>query len=189
MKWTAKAGANFGAGMRMRNNHLIHRAAFRGDWQMKLRREGQIIWEVEYKNIITNEGLNHILDVELSGATQVTTWYIGLVSGATPTFAAADVMNSHAGWTEFTSYSEANRVTWVDNGVSSQSVSNSGGNVATFTMSGGGTIGGAFLVSENTKGGTTGVLYAEGDFATDRTVVTSDVLEVTATFSSADDGA
>jgi hypothetical protein len=47
------------------------------------------------------------------------------------------------------------------------------------------TVGGAFLVSDNTKGGSTGVLFSAADFQSpgDRVVVNGDTLSVTYTFS------
>lgn len=136
-------------------------------------------------NLVTNEGLDHLLDVTLSNATQVSTWYVGLIDGS-PTIAAGDTMSSHAGWTEITAYDEANRVTWTDGGVSGQSVDNSGA-TATFTISTNSTtVGGAFLVSNNTKGGSTGTLYAAGAFsAGDKSLDDGDTLDVTATFTTA----
>jgi hypothetical protein len=46
-------------------------------------------------------------------------------------------------------------------------------------------VGGAFLTSNNTKGGTTGTLFSAVDFSApgDRSVVSGDTLTVTYTFS------
>jgi len=56
---------------------------------------------------------------------------------------------------------------------------------ATFSINATATIGGAFLTSNNTKGGTTGILFSASDFAApgDRSVVSGDTLSVTYTFS------
>jgi hypothetical protein len=56
---------------------------------------------------------------------------------------------------------------------------------AVFNINGTTTVGGAFLTSENTKGGTTGTLFSAADFGSpgDRSVVNSDTLSVTYTFS------
>jgi hypothetical protein len=81
-------------------------------------------WADTIDNIVVNAGLNHILDVVLSGGTQITTWYLGLLS-ATPTVAAGDTMASHGGWTEITAYDEAVRQTFVEAGASGQCLSNS----------------------------------------------------------------
>lgn len=157
-----------------------------GRWQITCRdKHGNIKWTDVIENLVTNAGLNYLLDAGLSGGSQVTTWYVGLTDG-TPTVAAADTMASHAGWTEVTAYDEATRVVWTDGGVSNQSVSNAG-SAAEFTISANSTtVGGAFLVSDSTKGGTTGTLYAVGAFsAGDKSLDDDDVLTVTATFTAA----
>jgi len=157
-----------------------------GRWQITCRdKHGNLKWTDVIENLVTNAGLNYLLDAGLSGGTQVTSWYVGLTDG-TPTAAAGDTMASHAGWTEVTAYDESTRVAWSDGGVSNQSVSNSG-SAAEFTISTNSTtVGGAFLVSNSTKGGTTGTLYAVGAFsAGDKQLDDSDVLTVTATFTAA----
>lgn len=140
-------------------------------------------------NLIVNAGLDYILDAGLSGGTPITTWYVGLTDG-TPTPAAGDTSASHAGWTEVTAYDEAVRQTWVDAGVSGQSCTNAA-SPATFTIdTNGTTVGGAFLISVSTKGGSTGTLYAVGAFsAGDKSLDDNDTLDVTAAFTMSDDGA
>jgi len=164
-------------------------ARIKGYWQITCRKaDGSVRWKDEIHNLVVNVGLDHLLDVTLSGATQITTWYVGLTDDS-PTIAAADTMSSHAGWAVATGYSEAVRQTWTDAGVSSQSVTNSASK-ATFSINATDTIGGAFLTSDNTKSGTTGTLYAVGAFSGgNKAVVNTDTLEVTATFTMADDGA
>jgi hypothetical protein len=56
---------------------------------------------------------------------------------------------------------------------------------AVFNINGTATVGGAFLTSNDTKGGTTGTLFSAADFGApgDRSVVNSDTLSVTYTFS------
>lgn len=161
--------------------------ALKGLWEFTCRdAEGNIKWTDVIENLVTNAGLDHALDSTLSGGTQITTWYVGLTDG-TPTVAAGDTMASHAGWVEVTAYDEAARVTWSDGGVSSQSVSNSA-STATFTISTNGTtVGGAFLTSNSTKGGSTGTLFAVGAFtAGDKSLDDNDTLDVTATYTAAD---
>ena len=135
-----------------------------------------------FANIVVNQGLNHLLDVTLSGATQDVTWFVGLTDG-TPTVAAADTLASHAGWVERTEYDEINRVAYVDAGAASQSLTNSA-SPAAFTINATVTVGGAFLSGSNT--GTTLVLYAAGAFtAGDKSLNDNDTLSVTATFTAA----
>jgi hypothetical protein len=174
---------SYGAQVKSKSG-LIGAAWFMGRWEVSCRdKHGVLKWEDVIENLVTNEGLNHLLDVTLSGATPDTTWFVGLTDG-TPTAAAGDTLASHAGWTEVTAFDEVNRVAWVDGGVSSQSVSNTA-SPAVFTIdTNSTTIGGAFLAGVNT--GTAGVLYAVGAFtAGDKLLDDNDVLTVTATFTSA----
>lgn len=144
--------------------------------------------EVAYgHNIVTNAGLDAFLDVHLSAATQITSWYLGLTADS-PTFAAGDTMASHAGWTEFTDYDEATREAWTDGGVSSQSVDNSGSPAQFTSSSDSNSTGGSFLTSDNTKSGTTGTLQAGAAFSSNKALDTGETIDVTATFTSSDDG-
>jgi len=171
----------------LRGGGLASRAQIRGRWTAECYGpDGKLKWREEFENIVVNEGLNHLLDSGLAGQTQITSWYIGLKGTGTP--AAGDTMASHATWTEDQNYSEANRQAWTPNGAAAgQSVSNSSSK-ATFSINTNTTIYGAFLTSNNTKGGTTGKLYAAGDFAAAKTLGAGDQLLVTATFTTADDG-
>lgn len=160
-------------------------AEMRGRWTVQCHRNGELLWEDVIENLVVNAGLNHALDATLSAGTQITTWYLGLMS-ASPSAAAGDTMSSHGGWTEVTAYDEAARQTWTDGGVSGQSVSNSG-SPAVFTISTNGTdVGGCFLTSVSTKSGTTGTLFAAGAFAAgNKSLDDGDTLTVTATFTNA----
>lgn len=135
-------------------------------------------------NLVTTAGQGRALDLlfNLSSITLITP-FVGLVSGATPTFNVADTLASHAGWTEFTSYS-GNRKTYT--GVRSGNDVTNAASVASFTMSGSGTIGGAFLATVNT--GTSGTLISEADGDGDEVVASAGVLEVIGLWSLDDDG-
>jgi hypothetical protein len=134
-------------------------------------------------NGITTAGLNHILDTEFHAGTQVTTWYLGLINGAsTPTLAAADVMSSHAGWTEYTTYSQTNRVAWDETAAAAGS--NTSNTTSDFSMNGSGTVAGGFLTSVSTKSGTTGTLFMTATFSGgNQTVSNGDTLKLTYTLS------
>lgn len=185
MKHKQQAGAVMAASAHRRSG-LNGESTVKGRWAIVCRdKHGNVKWTDVIENLVTNAGLDHLLDATLSGATQITAWYVGLTAGA-PTAAAADTSASHAGWTEVTAYDEATREAWTDGGVSSRSVSNSA-SAAQFTISTNGTtVGGAFLISNSTKGGSTGTLYAVGAFsAGDKSLDDGDTLDVTATFTSA----
>ena len=143
-------------------------------------KDGNVKGVLDFPNGITNEGKDLILDVMFNDTTQVanSSWYIGLIDNSGySAVAAADTMASHAGWNEFTSYSEANRVAWGSGASSSQSVTNA--SPATFNISGSGTVKGVFITSNNTKSGTTGYLWSTALFSADVPVTNGDQLKVT----------
>ena len=125
----------------------------------------------------------------LDGSTaRITSWYLGLYGAASSNDpAAGDTMSSHAGWTEVTDYTEATRpaATFVAATTVNPSVVTNSASKAQFTMNNTVTVGGAFLTSNNTKGGTSGTLFSAKDFSApgDRNVVSGDVVLVTYTFS------
>ena len=161
---------------------LLSGMGFSGYYEVVCRdKHGKVRWRDTIDNLVTNAGEDYALDVALSGGTQITTWYLGLTD-ASPTVAETDTAASHAGWTEDQNYSEAVRQTWVDGGVSGQSVDNSASQ-AVFSINASTTIGGVFLISANTKGGMTGTLFAVGAFTGGNKVVANlDTLTVTATY-------
>jgi len=147
-------------------------------------REGKLISiRTAEINGITTAGLNHILDTEFHAGTPVTTWYLGLINGSsTPTLSAADTMASHAGWTEYTTYSQTNRVAWDETAASSGSMTST--TTSDFSMSGSGTVAGGFLTSVSTKSGNTGTLFMTATFSGgNQTVSNLDTLKLTYTLS------
>jgi hypothetical protein len=151
-------------------------------------KDGNLKWVAETPNLVVNVGLQYMAGSALAAATQVTTWYVGLYgAAASNTPAAGDTMSSHAGWTEVTDYSEANRptATFAAATNANPSVVTNTASKAAFTINGTTTVGGAFLTSNNTKGGSTGTLFSAADFQSpgDRSVVSGDILNVTYTFS------
>ena len=154
-------------------------------------KDGNLKWEAQSKNLVVNVGLAYMAGSALTGAapvTQITAWFIGLYgAGASNTPAAADTMSSHAGWTEVVAYSNATRVaaTFAIATTANPSVVTNTASPATFNINRTTTVGGAFLTSGSAKSGTTGTLFSAADFGSpgDRSVVNSDTLSVTYTFS------
>lgn len=144
-------------------------------------RNGEVIDTWEQPNLVVDEGLTYALDAAYSGGTPITTWYIGLFkNNYTPiagnvasTFAGAGVANEVT-----TEYSQANRVTWVEPGVSAKAITNAA-SPAVFSFTSPVTVYGAFMISNNTKGGTSGTLSAASKFASSRAMLSSDDLRVT----------
>ena len=151
-------------------------------------KDGNLKWVAESKNLVVNVGLQYMAGVALTSTAQITSWYIGLYGAAASNNpAATDTMSSHIGWTENTTYSESTRpaATFAAATNANPSVVTNSASKAAFTINGTTTIGGAFLTSNNTKGGTTGTLFSAADFSApgDRSVVSGDILNVTYTFS------
>lgn len=154
----------------------------KGRFKVEHFRDGQRINEYNFDNDIVNVGKNDILDVYFSDGTQTaaSSWYIGLISNSGfSALAAADTMASHAGWTEFTGYSQATRVAWGPGAPASQSITN--GTPAQFDINATGTVKGVFVVNQSTKSGTTGTLWATALFSADVPVTSGDQLKVTYT--------
>lgn len=145
-------------------------------------RDGEVIGTYEFDNDIVNEGKNLIFNVMFNGTTQVAanSWFLGLISlVGYSALAAADVMNSHAGWTEFVGYSGGARPAWGQGSASSQTITN--GTATTFNLTATGTVKGIFVTSNSTISGTSGYLWATALFTADVPVVNGDQLKVTYT--------
>ena len=144
--------------------------------------DGNEKWREINKNLVTTEGLNHVLSSTLDGGTQITTWYVGLKG--TGSAAAGDTMSSHSGWSEITDYSQSVRQTLTLGTAAAGSIDNSA-NKASYSINATATVAGAFITSDSTKSGTSGTLYGVVDFASSRSVISGDTLEVTVTLTAA----
>jgi hypothetical protein len=166
----------------MRNQDLVAGLACRNLYTVECYdRDGNLKWSEDIKNITVNAGLNEILDKFWKGSSYTAAHYVGLIDNAGfSAIAAADTMASHAGWTESTVYSEGARPALILGSVASQSVNNTASK-AVFTVTGSATINGAFVATNSTKGGTTGVLIGGASFGSARSVQSGDTLNVSVT--------
>lgn len=141
--------------------------------------DGNLKWTEEIENLVTTVGKNSLLDVGLGGSS-FTAFAMALVDGGSaPTYAAADTMASHAGWTENQTYSNATRPAPTFNAASAGSKATT---ATAFNINGTATIAGLFLTTGTAKGGTTGTLYSAGNFGTgNRSVITGDTISATYT--------
>lgn len=151
-------------------------------------KDGNLKWEAEKRNLVVNVGLKDMNEKYFTGSSYTATWFIGLYGAAASNNpAAGDTAASHAGWTEVTAYSQATRpaCSFGSSTTADPSVISNSGSPAQFSINGTTTVGGAFLISNNTKGGTTGVLFSAADFQSpgDRSVVSGDIINVTYSFS------
>jgi hypothetical protein len=170
-------------------------AKFRGHWGIEVfnnAKEMKLISKSECHNILTDEGLNHDLNVVLHGATQITTWYCVIFENDfTPD---GDETYAVPGYTETTAYTEATRPEYNEAESTSKSTTNSA-NKAVFTANAGKTFYGAALVGGGTDGNTKGdaagggKLFCAGKFGTAQPVIDGNVVNLTYTVTAADDGA
>lgn len=169
------------------NAHSKHQHMFKVECFSK--KTGKLKWVDTIENLVTNEGLDEILDKFYKGSGYTASFFVGLTDG-TPTFAAGDtaatIGDSSTEWAEVTDYDEATRQALTLGSVSGQSVDNSASK-AVFTIdSDATTIGGAFIITNNTKGGSAGELIGGGAFtAGDKSLDDDDVLNVTVTCTAA----
>lgn len=160
------------------------RLKFRNPVRLEHWRGGKLIGSQVTFNDITNAGKNYIFNVMFNGGTQIAnnSWFIGLINLTSfSALAAADVMSSHSGWVEFTSYSQANRVAWGSQTATAQSTANT--TPAQFDITGSGTVKGVFITSNSTISGTSGTLWATALFGADVPVTNGDQLKITYTVS------
>lgn len=146
--------------------------------RMGVKMTPRTVWVGRGFNGITVVGKNSILDTFFGAAspvTQVSPWYIGLINNTpTPTLSENDTMASHAGWSEWTSYT-GNRQAWTDADAASKIKGTT--TVSTFPITANGTIYGILVCAAAT--GTSNVLWATGGFDTTAPVLIGDDLKIT----------
>lgn len=151
-------------------------------------KDGNLKWEDSAHNLVTNVGLKNMNENHFSGSGYTATWFLGLVNNSpSPSYAAGDTAASHAGWVESAAYTQSARptVTFGTATTADPSVIDNSGAVDVFTMNATVDIAGAFLISNSTKSGTTGILFSASTFQSpgSRSVVSGDTLNVTYEFS------
>ena len=151
--------------------------------------DGQEKWSDTFHNLVVNQGLQDMNSKYFVGSGYTASWFLGLVQGpgSGTTFAAADTLASHAGWTELvpgTAYTGNRKTATFGTATTADpSVITNSASPASFAMLVNGTVvAGAFLSSVSS--GTSGILFSAGDFTGgDKTVDNGDTLNVTYSFS------
>ncbi len=133
------------------------------------------------KNLMPTEGLNHLLNTELKGGAQVTSWYMGLFSGNYTPVNGDTAATFPGSATESSAYDEATREILVFGTVAAGAVDNSASR-AEFTINTTVTIYGGFITSASAKGATSGTLLSAVRFASPKPLADDEVLRVTAGF-------
>lgn len=154
-----------------------------GKYHGILIRDGRIIDEWEDPNLVVNQGLDHILGVEFTGVSQITSWYIAPFGNNYTPVASDTAATIVANAGEITAYTSSTRVGYV--GVEgSQQVTNTA-SVATFTFNASAAVYGAFLASASSKSSTSGTLFSAAQFSAVKNVVSGDQLLLTYTVGAA----
>jgi hypothetical protein len=130
-------------------------------------RDGKVIDEFEDCNLVVNEGLNALNDIMFHGSTQITQWYLGVFEANYTPVSTVTAATIAAAATECTAYASGTRPTY-DEAASASQVTTNAASRASFVFNATKTIYGGFLISNSTKGGTTGTLFAAAQFATRR---------------------
>jgi hypothetical protein len=151
-------------------------------------KNGNLKWEQKSHNLVVNVGLAYVNTTFFKGSGYTAAWYVGVYGPASSNNpSSTDTMASHAGWTEVTTYGNATRpaATFGAATTADPSVIANSAAPAQFLINASANVGGAFLTSGDTPGGSSGVLFSASDFAApgDRVVQNGDVLSVTYTFS------
>jgi hypothetical protein len=141
--------------------------------------DGSVRWEDDLSNLVVTVGKNDLFDQYFRGSSYNAAFFVGLKTAGS--ISAADTMSSKS-WTEITVYSNATRPTYTA-GVAVAGSTDNTASPAVFNINGTATVGGCFITTNNTKGGTTGTLFSATDFAVARSVLSGDTLTVTYTIS------
>jgi hypothetical protein len=155
------------------------KALFGGKYTVQHIRNGKVIDEFAFDNIITNQGLDYILGAALTGVTPFTTWYVAPFQGNYVPVATDTAATIVANATETTAYTASTRVVWT--GVEATQQATNSASVATFTFNAPNTIYGAMLISSSAKSSVSGTLLSAAQFATPKTVANTDQLLFTYT--------
>lgn len=134
-------------------------------------------------NLLPDAGLVHMLDVALNNGTKIGTWYVSLYAAAYTPLAGLTAASYPGTASEITSategYTEANRQTWVPTAPTTPLIDNLASKAAfTIATASSLAVNGAALVSEATKGATTGTLISATKFASTRTLLDTDTFNV-----------
>lgn len=115
-------------------------------------------------NGIITATIDDLWDVYFSNGTPQAAWYGGLITNTAFTaLLATDTMASHSTWQEATNYT-GSRPAWAPGDSAGGVKTNSA--AMEFPIATEEALRGMFLVSDNTKGGSAGLLWATGEFDT-----------------------
>jgi len=143
-------------------------------------KDGVVIDAEVVHNIMPQQSVDHIASmIRGGGATPISSWYIGVFESNYVPDASVTAADLQTNVGESQAYDEAARQPWA-NAYDGVGFIGNAGAPAEFTMNASKTIYGAFLVSNATKGGTSGILLSVARFSTPKTVEAGTTLRITA---------
>lgn len=126
--------------------------------------------------MVSDEGIEYILDVAFVDQAKLSPLYVGLIDASGYTgISASDTLSSHTGWTELTDYDEVARPE-LDFGNPSGGIINNPA-ASEFTPNASGSVVGYFITDDDTKGGTSGTMLVVDLFAEGTRTLQSGVIE------------
>ena len=161
-------------------------AKFRGVWEIVVldRKGGKVISKSRCENILTDEGLNKLLNVMLHGATQINPWYCvmfenDVTPGAGATYAVPTYIETVA-YTEGArpEYNEAESTAKSTTNLANQAIFTMSGFVGIKTLFGAALVGGGGspTVKGNVAGG--GTLLSAGRFDAAQPIISGNVVSL-----------
>lgn len=133
-------------------------------------RDGEKVWEEDIFNLVTDEGLQHIMDVYFTLTATAGNVFVGLKGEGLPSF--ADTLSNHPSWGEVVPYSGSRKrfegVPTVIPGLSNKDTR------MVYDINLDETVGGVFLATVDS--GASGTLWSVADFESARAVKPGDVL-------------
>ena len=158
----------------------VEKIAFSGHYYAKHLRGGKVIDEFDTHNLVTYQGLDSLLGVMFTNASQITSWFIGIFSGNYTPVATDTAATFPASATEITAYSGSTRPAFLGT-EATQNVTNTT-SVAAYTFSAPVSVWGGFLSSSAVKSGVAGILFSAAKFTAAKSMDTGDQLLVTYSF-------
>lgn len=157
-------------------------AGFKNLYEVTCIREGKVIWTEKIYNLVTQEGLDHLLSNYFNGVDYNAVHYLGLKEGSAmvDTSTLLDFVSSY----EVTEYTGNRPVINLDvPEAGGEALSRAVSNVADpclFPITGSMTVTGVGVCTVDS--GSAGVLFATAEFSAPRPLIVDDLLSVTCTF-------
>lgn len=155
-----------------------------GEYFCRHRPGGEIVGGFEIDpNLVVTEGMAHLLNVALGGKAKAVGYFLTLFSGTAavaPNWTAASFAATANEITSMTEgYTGATRPAWTPADTSGNAIDNFSA-VATFTIATASelTVTGAAMLTNNTRGGTTGALISASKYSAERKFQNNDAFDV-----------